>query len=87
MSTLNIGSPPEGSADKKIAWIVQALYQMQRHIVSTSPSVVIDAFELTNPDLVVETRTLDETGATATDVRNVLATLLKDFRTRGPKGV
>lgn len=89
MITLNIGSPPSGKGDavnrETIVWIIQALFQIQRHLQASDANVVYDAYTVSN--LSAGVRTLDVGTAALADVTNVLATLIQDFRTRGPKGV
>ena len=85
MISINIGSPPDGDINRKMEWVIQALFTIQNTLKSSDHSIVTDGFEQTGT--LTETRTLNASTATLGDVTNVLGTLLKDFRVRGSKGV
>lgn len=85
MRKVLIGTPPGGVArvqDPVIKWLIDAVLDIQRASHEQITDEIADAFTVENDSLV---RALDPTTATAEDVGNVLATLLRDMKDRGVK--
>lgn len=88
MTTLNLGAPPAGANDKAtLNWIVRSIKAIEQHLKASDVSLTTDAFQLTDRDALVPLRTLDETAASTSDVRQFLATLIYDLNRRGSKGI
>ncbi len=81
MRPVSFGSAP---SDPKAFrdWIVRAFRQVDIASNDIDPARIADAFTVSN---YTETRTLDAGTATATDIANVLATLIDDLKKRGSK--
>lgn len=84
MRKVNLGAPSFQIATQPapIAWLLRAVMDIAQASNDQITEEVADAYTLSN---VTPTRTLDPTTATATDVANVLATLLQDMQKRGVK--
>lgn len=63
-------------------WIVRMFDEISRASFEADPAVIASDFTVTN---FVETRTLDASTATDTDIANVLATLISDLARGGAK--
>lgn len=88
MSALNLGAPPAGgSVDMKLDWIIRGMKQIELHLKANDVTLTTDAFQLTDRDALTPLRTLDQTAATAAEVRQFLSTLIYDLNRRGSKGI
>ena len=85
--SVNIGDPPAGPKTPFEVWVQRALHALAQDSRNTDVSVVTDAFTLNDRDALVELYELDETAATAAEVRQVLATFIAAFSKRGQKGL
>lgn len=85
--SVNIGNPPERAKTPFEEWAQRSLHAIAQDMRNNDVSVVTDAFSLVNIDAVTENYVLDQSAASTTDVRNVLATFLKAFAKRGRKGL
>jgi hypothetical protein len=81
---INLGSPPN-DPKRQMEWVMAALFQIQRVLQTEDFRNVTDSFETTGT--LTEDRTFDAGTASTTEVRNVVATLINDFRKRGSKGI
>lgn len=79
MKRLVFGNPLPGGFER---WAASALREVERASAEDVEAVVAD-FTVTGT--ITETRTLNASTATATDLRNVLATLITDIQKRGQK--
>jgi len=80
-----IGSPPMAGIDPKmrayVEWVNQALTEIERASYDDAITAV-DALTVAN---YTESRSLDASTATATEVADFLCTLIKDLQNRGTK--
>ena len=79
-----LGSPPTSSKpiEPFDRFVLEGLREIERASFENDTSEIADGYTLSN---FIETRTLDVSTATLTDVKNVLATLLFDMQNRGVK--
>lgn len=83
MRRVTLPRPPPaliGTAEGK--FVLGALQEIARASVESDPALIASDFTLEN---YTETRTLDAATATATDIANVLCTLISDLAKGGSK--
>ena len=83
MRKLTYGRPPDRKTvgmEAYLDWIADCLHQIR--MTSFAEPTTEDAFSVTNH---TDTRSLDVSTATLTDLKNVVATLISDGRKRGAK--
>lgn len=81
MRAVSLGAPPPDPAGFR-EWIIRAFRQIEIASNDIAAEKVADAFTVAN---LTETRSLDASSATASDVAEVLGTLLSDLKRRGSK--
>ncbi|MBW3099192.1 hypothetical protein [Pseudohoeflea coraliihabitans] len=84
MKPLALGRPPFNTAASgpEVRWLTEAMAEVRKASHEQVTEQIADAYTLSN---FTETRTLDASTATASDIANVLATLLWDMQNRGVK--
>ena len=70
------------SADAKLKWCIDAISAIARASQVDDPNKAADGFSLTNQ---TDSRSLDCTGATLAQLRQVVGTFLSDLKQRGAK--
>lgn len=81
MRAISLGAPPQDPAAFR-DWVIRAFRQIEIASNDIAAEKVADAFTVSN---LTETRALDVSAATASDVAEVLGTLLSDLKRRGSK--
>jgi hypothetical protein len=84
MRRVSFGNPPSNIllANPDMRFVFEALREIEKASLEGDAGQVADAYTVTN---FTETRTLDAGTATASDVADVLATLISDLQKRGTK--
>lgn len=84
MKKVSFGTPPFSpqTVTPEWRWTFEAIKKIEQASSEQITEEIADAFTLLN---VVETRTLDASTATVTDIANVLGTFLQDMKKRGSK--
>lgn len=84
MRPVSFGNPPVNimTADPGPRFLFNALREIEKASLEGDTGTVADGFTVSN---FTETRSLDASTATASDVANVLATFLNDLKKRGSK--
>jgi hypothetical protein len=80
MKRLAFGSPLQASDFPR--WVTEALREIES---ASAEDVEATLSEFSYTGALTEVRTFDAATATATDLRNVLATLISDIKKRGQK--
>lgn len=83
MRRVNFGMPPANlKVSPELQWVLQALKEVELASYEYDPASIASGFTISN---YTETRTLNAATATATEIANVLATLILDLRRGGAK--
>ena len=82
MSGVNFGPAPSGTVEQKVDWLIASLRKIEIFSNQIDAMKIADAFTVSN---VTGTRIIDAAAATAAEVRDALATLLGDLKSRGSK--
>lgn len=82
MKRLILGSPLGTSQEAFNRWAAEAFQQIER---ATAEDIETVLSEYSTTGTVTELRTFNAATATASDLRNVLATLIQDIKKRGQK--
>ena len=82
MSGLSFGPAPRGTVEQKVDWLIVCMRKLETFSNQIDAMKIADGFVVSN---VTGTRTIDASAATAAQVRDVLATLLSDLKSRGSK--
>lgn len=81
MRAVSLGTPPQDPAAFR-DWIIRAFRQIEIASNDMTAEKVADGFVVSN---LTETRALDASTATASEIAEVLGTLIVDFKRRGSK--
>lgn len=82
LKNLFFGQPSQRNAEGRLSWAERCLRRIETESRDSDWSDVAKGFTLAT---FTETRSLDPATATATDVANVLCTLISDMAKRGAK--